>query len=307
MVLTQYLDPLFTAAATVAFFTIEMELHADIIARIAKDGVKNVQQLKDKQKDNWEHMYRTIQRDPTMLEHFGDHSLTKLMVASDAVRYYIAIARPITPDMMMWTTLENFREGMDALLELKAMTPQSLPKLTKSFGPLKWATPALLAACNMFGVWKHPPVPLGYLCRENEAPIDPPPELEPDEGFSEGGSYQDELIARAPLKGTKYNGDNAIFHAQLDIATRGGPYHNTVMQYPKKGRQAYMSIISQHLGDGTWTAEIKIHKGVLRDSRWNGTGMITLDKNNHRTSFQALVNASAHVQFQLPEEFTRVT
>ena len=63
MVLTQYLDVSFSAAETDLFFKTEMELHADILSRIYKDGVKNVQQLKDKKKDDWEHMYKNIQRE----------------------------------------------------------------------------------------------------------------------------------------------------------------------------------------------------------------------------------------------------
>ena len=309
MVLTQYLDASFSADETILFFTIEMELNAAIVVRIGLDGVKNVQQLKDKKKEDWEHMYKNIQRETAIVAHFGQHSLAKLIVASDAVRYYIAISRLITPDMMKWTTLENFKEGMAALHELKLLTPQPLPKLTKSFGPLQWATPALLAACNMFGLWKHPPVPLGYLCREHEAPTNPPPALEADEGYTEGGSYQEELIARAPMKGKIFNMDNSLFWQQLELSTRGGPYHTTVMQFPKKGRQAYQNIVSQHLGDGIWTAEIKLQETILRAHKWTGTGNMPLDRfiRNHRDAYLGLVRASQHVQFQLPEEFTRVT
>jgi len=300
-----------TPAATEAFFLHSMALPAPIIARLALDGITTVVDLRDKEDYNWDSIYLRIIKDPAITVHFGDHSLTRLKTASTAVRYYIAIARIIKPDMMLWDVLRNFREGMMILKETKARDQPTVPKLSKSFGLIKWATAFRNVLSQTYSSSKLP-IPLCYVLREKEEREDPPPPLAADQAHAQDGSYHEELIARAPLKGPTFQADdNLVWHA-LDESTRGQTQNTTVQQFYRRnkgqGRKAFFSIIAQHLGDDKWNSEVKKHEAVLHGAQWKGTGNQRLEHfiGLHRNAYNGLVLCEKHIQYQLPTEFTRV-
>ena len=291
------------------FLTDDMDLHEDFIDRFKKDGIKKPTDLRTKMDSNWDAIYLRTVKDSSFQQHFGDHSLQRLKVASAAVRYLIAVGRTIEPDHLEWDpVLENFQLGMDIIEELKAAPPPTIPKLSKNFGPIKWSPVMRSTLSSCYSVNKSPRVTLDYVIRPTVTPEDPPPDLETEELFAKGGSYAEELAKRFLHKGVVYNADNKLVWEALEKATRGTAYASTVDAYPNNGRKVFFALESQHLGDGKWTAEIEKHDNILHTLVWKGTGNQTLEKflNIHRTSYNALVTASSHVTYQVPSEHTRV-
>ena len=64
-------------------------------------------------------------------------SKKRIVMASDATRYYAQIGRDITPSNMEWSTLANFDVHWQALKDLKKQDDPDVPKLTKSGSIIK--------------------------------------------------------------------------------------------------------------------------------------------------------------------------
>ena len=290
-----------------------MDVHESIYNRLKKDGINNILHLRDKHESNWTTIQKRINDDSAITEHFGDHSYNRLCVASNAVRYFIAIGRDIDPSWFKWTPmLENFKDGWNAIKELKKMDKPPVPRLNaKSYTPIKWA-PAFKSVLRCyFGVNSDVPTPLSYLLRD-DATRAPHGDVDEDFGWDKTyESYVDELEAKASHRTAQYRQDNELLWVKLEEAASGTPYASTVAAHesPRKdGRKAFLAIVKQYLGDDKWILEVRKHEATMRELKWKGTGNMTLEKffSLHRQAYQGLVEASNHVSVELPSEETRV-
>ena len=69
----------------------------------------------------------------------------------------------------------------------------------------------------------------------------------------------------------------------------------------------YIALVSSHAGDDKWEKLQKDKMKFLMNTKWNGKDY-SLEKfcGIHRTAFVQMEEASLHVEFQLPNEHSRV-
>ena len=90
-------------------------------------------------------------------------SKKRIVMTSNATRYYAQIGRDITPSNMEWSTLANFDVQWQALKDLKKQDNPDVPKLTKNGSIIKWIDSFKLHLNAIVGVRN---CPLLYVVRE---------------------------------------------------------------------------------------------------------------------------------------------
>lgn len=240
---------------------------------------------------------------------FGAKSQKRLTVATDLVRYYHTVGRPLTAANLQWNlVMKDFEIQWKALKGRKDEDEPDIPKITKTLGVMKW--------CEAFVDYVHRlvgarTIPLAYVIREDAVvpavcqPIDPG-----HPHAAEYGSIEDELIARASHEHPLYKTDNASVYYKLEESTRGTAYAASIKPYQrgKNGRGAFLALKAQHAGDDKWSSELTKQDNVLHNQKWKGQGNYTLEKHCgvHRNAFVQMEAASTHVPYQLPNGYTRV-
>ena len=95
----------------------------------------------------------------------------------------------------------------------------------------------------------------------------------------------------------------------LEEATRGTTYSTIVKPYArtKNGRQAWLAMLSSHIGNDKWENIQREKMNYLMNTKWLGK-TYSLEKftSSHRAAFVQLQEAAQHVDFQLLTEHTRV-
>ena len=119
-----------------------------------------------------------------------------------------------------------------------------------------------------------------------------------------------DMIARASHSSCLYETDNASVYYKLEEAVRATIYAASIAPFQKKknGRSAFLALVSQYAGDDKWELEIKRQDAILHSRKWKGQSNFTLEKfvQMHRTAYVSMEACILHVQFQLPNPFTRV-
>ena len=233
----------------------------------------------------------------------------RLIVASKAFHYYSDTARTPTPANMNYTrVLKDFYVEWEALQKLIKVPKPEVPALSKHMTPLKWLESFNDTLSRTYGVRD---TPLTYLIRTNVA-VQPEAAVPLLAGcaYSEAaGSVIQELVMRLEHAGPLYNLDNSKLYSMVEEATRGTTYAPSVRPFArtKDGRSAYLSIVNSHAGQDKWEDVHKTKSKWLMNTKWNGKSY-GLDKftGMHRAAYVALEEASQHVNFQLPNEHTRV-
>ena len=101
-----------------------------------------------------------------------------------------------------------------------------------------------------------------------------------------------------------------MVYYHLEGAIRGTSYAAEIkpFQSGKDGRGAWKALTSQYAGKDKWEAEIK-HQEQLRHTRiWKGHSNISLENfiSQHRNAYVSMQASAEHVQYQLPNEHSRV-
>ena len=70
-----------------------------------------------------------------------------------------------------------------------------------------------------------------------------------------------------------------------------------------------MAIKTQHAGQAVWEGIIKTSDDYIKTRKWNGLTSLTLESHidGHRTAYVNLTEAAEHIDYQLPNNRTRVT
>jgi hypothetical protein len=140
----------------------------------------------------------------------------------------------------------------------------------------------------------------------------PAPALEPNQPYSnELGTVEGELVARALHTHPLYIEDNAKVYHYLEEATRSTSYAASIkpMQRRKDGRAAWFALVQQYAGVDKWQAELTKQDELLHSRKWKGQSGFSLEKfiSQHRYAYVSMCQCAQHVNFQLPNEYTRVT
>lgn len=309
----------FSPAATLAFFTdhAQIGLDEDLRLSLVSQGVTDVTSLAEFDDDDWDTIHKsTIVQPPAPTRNapapparkIPARSLIRLKIASEVVRYYRCINRPVEPEMMLWPILEAFKEEWKALKDRKEMNPKDIPKLTKNTTVIKWSESFETFLRNSIGVRN---IPLIYVIRDVAVvPIVAPPLLLDKPFSAETGAVSEELISRADHNHPKYRDDSLKVLQFLDEALAGSAYVQAISKFRKSGdgRGAYLAIISQYGGTDKWHLLKEAANHVLREATWNGTGTITLSSFilRHRNAFVDLESCVGHVDVEVPTERLRV-
>jgi len=325
---TQTLAMVFTAAQTTAFYTDadQMAVPALTRAQLIVEGLDAIDDLNEFDDDSLKQLFDNLKKpggtipDPnpgagpgatisTPAFVLGAKSQQRLKTAMHAARYYQTVGRELTTANMRWDpVLKNFQESWKALADRKDEDEPDVPKITKALPIMKW-TEAMrdhlqrVVGCRM--------IPLAYVIRDNEDVPAAAPPLENTQPYStEHGSLVEEMIARASHTHALYREDNASVYYALEEATRGTSYAASIkpFQRRKDGRGAWMALTSQYAGQDKWDAELKRQDELLHTRKWKGTSTFSLDRfvAQHRNAYVSMQQCAEYVDFQLPNEFTRV-
>jgi hypothetical protein len=204
--------------------------------------------------------------------------------------------------------MKNFEIQWKALKDKKDEDIPDVPKITKALPIIKWTEAFTDFLDRVIGVRT---IPLCYVIREEVQVTQVAPPLANDQPHStEHGSVEAELIARSSHQHPLFRGDNASVYHFLEEATRSTSYAASIkpFQRTKDGRGAWIALVSQFAGTDKWEAEIKRQEQLLQTRVWKGQSNFSLENfvSQHRNAFVSMQACAQHVQYQLPNEHSRV-
>ena len=318
----------FTTAQTVAFFenANQMAIPRATVLELANEGIVTVADLVDFDKESFKQIADNLRRpggripDPTPGAApgatipkppfvFGSKSQTRLQVACKLLRFYQMIGRNITAPNMQWDqVMSNFKEIWQAIEQRKLETGPSTPTINKALPIIKWTEAFRDHLYRCIGD-RH--IPLAYVVRKDVTVPAICPPLATDQPYSDlHGSVEEDMINRASHSHGLYRADNATVYYKLEEATRSTAYADSIkpFQRTKNGRDAFLALTNQYAGIDKWEAEIKKQSNLLHTRKWKGQSNFPLERfvQQHRNAFVSMTACTQHVQYQLPNELTRV-
>lgn len=317
----------FTAAQTTAFFENpgQMAIPAATRAQLQTEGIISVDDLSEFDNDNLKQISENLRRPsgripvdpnnpngptmPTPPFVFGAKSFNRIKASADIIRYYETVDRVITAGNMQWDpVIKAFVEHWKALKERKSKDKPETPKISRTLPVVKWTEAFHDYLHRVVGTRT---IPLAYVVR-SEVNVPAPTALLNGQPYSElHGSVEGELIARASHAHALYRDDNAAVYYLLEEATRGTSYAASIkpFQRTKDGRGAFLALVAQYAGEDKWRAMIKSSEELMHNRKWKGQSSYSLEKfvGQHRNAYVTLSQCQTHVQYQLPNENTRVT
>ena len=107
-----------------------------------------------------------------------------------------------------------------------------------------------------------------------------------------------------------FKNDNDFVFGSIEEASRGSSYMITIKPFARKkdGPGAWMTLITSYIGTEKWERIKKDTIAWLISAKWTGK-KYDLDSFilKHLAGFQQLQEESTHIEFQVPNEQTRVT
>ena len=126
----------------------------------------------------------------------------------------------------------------------------------------------------------------------------------------EHGSVEAELIARASHAHALFHNDNSDLYFLLEEATQSTQYATSIKPFQRRrdGEGAWRALTSQYAGKDKWEAEIKKQEQLLHTHVWKGQSYFSLEHfiSQHRNPHVSMSASAEHIQFQLPNEHSRV-
>jgi hypothetical protein len=153
---------------------------------------------------------------------------------------------------------------------------------------------------------------LYYVIQADVAVLGAEPRLATGQPYSdEHGSVEAEMIARASHVHALFREDNAKVYYYLEEAMRGTSYAASIKPYQRRkdGRSAWFALVQQYAGVDKWQSELKRQDELLHTRKWKAQSNLPLEKfiAAHRNAFVSMTQCADHVNYQLPNEGTRVT
>lgn len=279
---------------------------------VVAEGITSVDDLVDFDKDSITLVGTNLRRltPPVAL---GVKTQMRLSAASYYVRYLYITGRVTAPANIRWPVIKSFWEQWKAIKEKKDGADPEVPKITKTLTVMKWIEPFEDCLRRTIGARM---VPLYYVVRpDEEVPETIPRFIATGNTIThahseEYGSVEQEMTFLASHTDSLFREDSQRVYFKLEEATRGTGYAATIAPFKRNfdGRGALLALKLQHAGKDKWEAKIKECEEVMFNKRWKGDSNYTLAQfiGAHRSAFVMMTQASAHVEHQLPESYTRV-
>ena len=316
-----------TAAQTTAFFEDAAQMGLPNRTRtgsLQAEGIVNPEDMAEWENTDWDVWADNAKKPPKIQDPAagaapGDlinqvpftvpvKSLKRLKLTSRLIRHYIDTDRPLTVGNIKWLNVgKNFeiqRKALDAKAKEDKPSP---PKMTQKMKIPKWNDNFVVHLSKMFG---SRGCSLSYLIRADANVAAAAPPLMPNQPYTVSGSIESDMTERLSHDHALFPMDNATLYAVLDEALRGTIYEASIKPFERRrdGRGAYLALIAQHAGKDKWLSIIDDAEKYINEKRWDGTASFTLQSHIERcrSAYVELETASQHVQFQLPNERTRV-
>lgn len=315
---TQVNKMVLTGAQTTAFFENagSMGLNHNTRVALQAEGINAIEDLHDFEEIDIKSVATIVrkQRPPGMVNGpylaLSTLSQNKLSAASEYMRYFQTVGRETSAATVSYDPIiKKFTQHWSALKARKAAAEPEIPKITKTLPVTKWTESFADFLQRVCGVRT---IPLSYVIRDEVAVVMPAPAMAAAEPFSTlHGSVEAELVARALHTHPLYIEDNAKLYHFLEEATRTTSYAASIkpMQRRKDGRAAWFALVSQYAGVDKWQAELLKQDDLIHTRKWKGQSNFSLEKfiGSHRFAYVSMCQCAQHVNFQLPNETTRVT
>ena len=317
-----------TAAQTIAFFESPDQMgipHASMV-QMQLEWIQSIADLADFEIDSLQQLADNLRQPggriadpdpnapagatiPTPAFTYGAKSQKRLTVACDLIRYYQTVGRDLTAANIQWNqAMNNFEIQWKALKERKDEDDPDVPKITKALPIIKWTEAFQDFLNRVIGARM---LPLAYVIQ-----IDPqvqgnaPPLAANQPHSTEHGSVEVELVARAAQAHALFRDDNSVVYYHLEEATRQTSYAASIKPFQRgnDGRGAWKALITQYEGKDKWEAEIKHQEQLLHTRVWKGQSNFSLENfiSQHSNAYVSMQASAEHVQYQLPNEHTRV-
>ena len=205
--------------------------------------------------------------------------------------------------------MSNFEIQRKALKERKDEDDPDVPKITKALPIIKWTEVLQDFLNRVIGARM---IPLAYVIRiDPQVPGNAPPLAANQPHSTEHGSVEGELVARAAHTHALFRDDNSVVYYHLEEATRRTSYAASSIkpfQRGTDGRGAWKALTSQYAVKDKWEAEIKCQEQLLHTRIWKGQSNFSLENfiSQHRNAYVSMQASAEHVQYQLPNEHSRV-
>ena len=307
---------LFNPAQTTAFFTEDDQIGLSIRSYnfILDEGFGTIESLYDMSDDVLQTIIENARRPPAIADPananqqvaqlafpFSATSIHRLKVAHRCIKYYALIGRTITPLNLTWPILQIFHEHWQIIDEQKEKENAAGPKVGKDTQNLSYFE-------DHFEEWCDTNVGLQgakykYVIRAD--PTTPLP-LAVDQPFSaEYGSVEEELAAYCTHNHPRFKQDNATVFTILEKALRHTTFYSTLRPFSrsKNGRDAWIALRAQYLGEDKRRAEIREVEDILNNREWKGVSSYKLEKyaSLHRWCNERLKQIAEHTDYQLPD------
>ena len=193
-----------------------MAIPHDTVTQLATEGITNVDNLAEFDKENLQQVASNLRRPPggAAAFTFGAKSAKRLLAASNLVRFFNTIGRDLTAANMHWAPIIcNFEEQWKALANKRDDDDPETPLISKALPIIKW--------CESFKDHLHRCVgsryiPLAYAVRENVVVPALCPPLAPNQPYSaENGSIEMDLVERADHAHGLFRDDNAEVYYKI--------------------------------------------------------------------------------------------
>ena len=303
-----------TVAQRTAFFenADQLGIPHGTVEQMAIEGIVDESDLTDMDENAVKQMAENLRRPPGggPAFAFGAKSHKRFLVACDLLKYYETVGRDVTAANIRWNhVMRNFDIQWKALKERsKNDETPDVPKISKALPIIKWTESFHDFLGQVIGVRT---IPLTYVVRgQVEVAIPAPPLMTNQPHSLEHGSVELELVNRASHDHPLFRDDNSKLYYLLEEATRSTQYAASIkpFQRRKDGRGAWMALIGQYAGQDKWEAEIKKQEQLLHTRKWKGQSSYSLEQfvSSHRNAFVSMTACAEHVQYQLPNEHSRV-
>ena len=237
-------------------------------------------------------------------------SVSRLITAVNAAKYYDSIARVMNPQNMNYANvLSTFKIEYEAYISLKGEDEPKVPKINDKDHDrriIRWAPIFKDCLTSTFGSRG----PLSYVLREDpNVPNETADPLLPGCYYGVSGSLLSELEARLPHDGPIYKNDNGSVYMKIEEAVRGTSVESTIKPFSRRkdGRGAFQALIANHAGEVKYRSISKKRLNLLQNIKWNGRAYpLESHVSNHRQAHDDLVECSKHIQCAVPGTEQRV-
>ena len=318
----------FTAAQITSFFEDDdqMALPQRTRVQLQAEGLTVVADLLDFDDDSLKQMADNLRRPggtvqdpnpnaaagamiPTPAFVLGAKSQMRLKAAVNIAKYYQMVGRDLTAANMKWDqVIKNFTVHWKALSDRTKEDIPDVPKISKNLVIMKWTEAFRDFLQRVVGART---IPLSYVIREPVTVLMPAPALVNNQPFGDSyESVEEEMTARASHTHALFRDDNAAVYYHIEEATRSTSYAASIkpFQRTKNGRGAWMALTTQYAGDDKWEAELKQQDDLLHTRKWKGQSNFSLERfiAQHRNAYVSMHQCAEHINYQLPNETTRV-